>query len=87
MSVIDYDSRGNIGDGPRMVTWIKHILQELFPGEQLTDLLQMIGVFAMLIFFGAMRAKFWQDRGSSAVFLTKQRFKACLVRTKMSEIA
>ena len=59
------------------MTSVKQVLQELFPGDQLTTLLGMIGVFAMIIFVGAMRAKFWQDRGDSAVFLKKRDFRAC----------
>jgi hypothetical protein len=62
------------------MTSVKQVLQELFPGDQLTTLLGMIGVFAMIIFVGAMRAKFWQDRGDSAVFLTKQRFQSLFGR-------
>jgi hypothetical protein len=62
------------------MTSVKQVLQELFPGDQLTTLLGMIGVFAMIIFVGAMRAKFWQDRGDSAVFLAKQRFQSLFGR-------
>ena len=38
----------------------------------------------MIIFFGAMRAKFWQDRGGSAVFLTKQKFQTLFSKEKES---
>ena len=55
--------------------WIKRILEWLFPGDQLRTLFQMIGVFALIISYGALRAKMWQRRGGSAVFLTKQRFQ------------
>jgi len=57
------------------MTWIKQILRGLFPGDQLTTLLQMIGVFALIVFYGALRAKIWQRHGGSAVFLTKQKFQ------------
>jgi hypothetical protein len=55
--------------------WIKRILEWLFPGDQLRTLLQMIGVFALIISVGALRAKMWQRHGGSAVFLMKQRFQ------------
>ena len=64
------------------MTWIRQILQGLFPGDQLTTLLQMIGVFAMIIVYGAIEAKFWQRRGGSAVFLTKQKFQTLLGKEK-----
>jgi hypothetical protein len=54
---------------------MKQTLQGLFPGDQLTTLLQMIGVLTIINLYGAVRAKFWQDRGGSAVFLTEQRFQ------------
>ncbi len=66
------------------MTSIKQILWGLFPGDQLTTFLQMIGVIAVIIFYGAMRAKFWQDRGGSAVFLSKQRFQTLFGKEKNS---
>jgi hypothetical protein len=36
----------------------------------------------MIIFCGALRAKWWQDYGGSAVFLTKQRFQKLFGREK-----
>jgi hypothetical protein len=62
----------------KAVMWIKRILEWLFPGDQLRTLLQMIGVFALIICYGALRAKVWQRHGGSAVFLTKQRFQRLL---------
>jgi hypothetical protein len=62
---------------------VKQILQELFPGDQLATLLQIIGAFAMIILFAAMRARLWQDRGGSAVFLTKQRFQSLFGKRKI----
>jgi len=64
--------------------WIKQVFQGLFPGNQLTILFQMIGVFALIILYGMVRAKFYQDRGGSAVFLTKQRFQTLFGKEKNS---
>ena len=55
--------------------WIKQILEWLFPGNQLKTLLQMIGVFGFMILREALRAKFRQRHGGSAVFFRKQRFQ------------
>ena len=66
------------------MTWIKQIFEALFPGDQLTTLLQMIGVFAMIIVYAAVRVKFCQDRGGSAVFFTKQRFQTLFGKEKES---
>jgi hypothetical protein len=62
--------------------WIKRILESLFPGDQLRTLFQMIGVFALIICYGVLRAKMWQRHGGSAVFLTKQRFQRLFSREK-----
>jgi hypothetical protein len=55
--------------------WIKRLFEWLFPGDQLITLLQMVGVVALIICYGVLRAKMWQRHGGSAVFLTKQRFQ------------
>jgi hypothetical protein len=55
--------------------WIKRILEWMFPGDQLRTSFEMIGVFALIVFYGALRAKIWQRHGGSSVFLTKQRFQ------------
>jgi hypothetical protein len=55
--------------------WINRTLEWLFPGDQLRTLLQMIGVFALIIAYAAVDAKIFQRHGGSAVFLTKQRLQ------------
>jgi len=55
--------------------WIKRIIESLFPGDQLKTLLEMVGVFVLIISFAALRAKIWQRHGGSAVFLSRQRFQ------------
>jgi hypothetical protein len=55
--------------------WVKRTLEALFPGGQLQTLLQMIGIFALIAFYAAIRVKVWQRYGGGESFLTKQRFQ------------
>jgi hypothetical protein len=45
-------------------------------------LLQIVGIIALMIVAGALRAKWWQDRGGSAVFFTKQKFQSLFNQDK-----
>ncbi len=62
--------------------WVRRILEALFPGDQLSTLLQMVGVVALIVSCGGLRAKFWERDGGSAVFLTKQKFQTLFGKEK-----
>ncbi len=55
------------------MVWDKSTLGSLF--NELKTPLQIIGVFALIIISEVLRAKAWQRRGGSAVFLSKQKFQ------------
>lgn len=72
----DYPSRAVDRRG---VNWlamaIPNPVEWLFTTEEIKAFASMVGLLAMIIAHGVLRAKSRQSNGESAVFMTKQKFQ------------